>query len=214
MVGAAVLMAAAIILIPDMLQVPKKETPPAPTSTPQAAPLKTYTIDLHEPAGAAAAVQSKPDERAPPPEQVASEPPTPVARNENAQPRPESSAQTKVQAPPVAAIVKVEPPPVIKQPEVAPQPKPQPASPVVSAPRAPTSGGWVVQVGSFSKAGSAQSIADELQREGHNAFVMPFKSGGGTLYRVRVGPMEKAAAEDALRKIKGAHPKAAVVVHP
>jgi cell division protein FtsN len=42
---------------------------------------------------------------------------------------------------------------------------------------------------------------------------MPVKSGGTTLYRVRIGPMkDRASAEAALRDVKS--PGAAVVAHP
>ena len=45
----------------------------------------------------------------------------------------------------------------------------------------------------------------QLRDQGQSAFVMPVKSGGATLYRVRIGPMkDRASAEAALRDVKAA----------
>jgi cell division septation protein DedD len=44
---------------------------------------------------------------------------------------------------------------------------------------------------------------------------MPVKSGGATLYRVRIGPMpDRATAMETLRNVKQSSPGATVVVHP
>ncbi len=44
---------------------------------------------------------------------------------------------------------------------------------------------------------------------------MPVKSGGATLYRVRIGPMkDRASAESTLRDVKSSTPGAAIVSHP
>ena len=48
-------------------------------------------------------------------------------------------------------------------------------------------------------------MAKQLRDQGRSAFVMPVKSGGATLYRVRVGPLkDRASAEAALRDVKSA----------
>ncbi|MGH8189374.1 MAG: hypothetical protein ACREUC_22645, partial [Steroidobacteraceae bacterium] len=73
LVGAAVLMAAAIILIPEMLSGPDREaTDPEARSQTAAAKgdssLKTYTIDLSQSPGARVSTETV-DSRMPPPEQ-------------------------------------------------------------------------------------------------------------------------------------------------
>jgi DedD protein len=79
----------------------------------------------------------------------------------------------------------------------------------------PTSKGWAVQLGSFSKADTAENLALEVRTHGHKAFVMPVKTGGVTLYRVRVGPLADRAQADALqRELKSDNPGATVVPHP
>jgi cell division septation protein DedD len=58
-------------------------------------------------------------------------------------------------------------------------------------------------------------MVKELAQKGQKAFVMPVKSGGNTLYRVRLGPFaDRGAANDALRDVKGQVANAAVVAHP
>ena len=70
-----------------------------------------------------------------------------------------------------------------------------------------------MQVGTFSKEANAERLVKQLRDQGQSAFVMPVKSGGATLYRVRIGPMkDRASAEAALRDLKS--PGAKVVSHP
>jgi cell division septation protein DedD len=70
-----------------------------------------------------------------------------------------------------------------------------------------------VQVGTFSKEANAERLVKQLRDQGQSAFVMPLKSSGATLYRVRIGPMkDRASAEAALRDLKS--PGAKVVSHP
>ena len=72
-----------------------------------------------------------------------------------------------------------------------------------------------MQIGSFSKEATAERVAKQLRDQGQSAFVMPVKSGGATLYRVRVGPLkDRASAEAALRDVKSSAPGAAIVPHP
>jgi len=204
LVGAAVLMAAAIILIPEMLSGPDRKSP-ADSATAQArndAPIKTYTIDLSHSSSEqppAAVV----DNRAPPPEEL---PPTQAAPEQPAtgdQAKPEEPQQS--QPPPQA---------VVEQPTAATPAVREPDRPLASSAQAPTSARWAVQVGTFSKEANAERLVKQLRDQGQSAFVMPLKSSGGsTLYRVRIGPMQdRASAEAALRDLKS--PGAKVVSHP
>jgi DedD protein len=218
LVGAAVLMAAAIILIPEMLGGPDRGSRAEPAAQSRNdAPIKTYTIDLsHSPTTqpATAVVEN----RAPPPEEPpAAQSPSPPA----AEPQPAASDQAKPDVPQqtVAATPPPEPvrnepaKPVVEPPTSAPAPARTAARPLASNTAAPTSGGWAVQIGSYAKEATAERIAKQLRDQGQNAFVMPVKSGGATLYRVRIGPMkDRATAEAALRTVKSAG--ATIVAHP
>ena len=251
LIGAAVLVAAAVILIPEMLSGPKR---PATSSAPARAgevPMKTYTIDLNHSPGTQAAPPTV-TERAPPAETVSSDTPPPEqpATAPAVSPAPpESAAQAIVrndaearvpppQTIPESATVKPVPAPVAEQPRPAPPKAKEPERPAPAAPAArnqaapptvtkespkplapaaaaPTSKQWAVQLGSFSSKTGAERLAKEYEDRGQKAFVMPVKSGNNTLYRVRLGPFaERAAADDALRKVGNRVAGAAVVAHP
>ena len=67
----------------------------------------------------------------------------------------------------------------------------------------------------FASRATADRMVKDLSQQGQNAFVMPVKSASSTLYRVRIGPfVERGAANDALREVKGRVANAAVVAHP
>lgn len=210
-------MAAAVILIPEMLSGPDHDSADkqAQTAAGGAGAIKTYTIDLSQSPGAqppTATVQ--PDNRAPPPEETPSEMPAPA--EQPAQASPESKPVVPAEAP---AQRTPAPPPVVVQTPKAEPPKSEPRA-VASTPAAPRSAvpagkGWAVQLGSYSSEATAERLANEWRAKGQSAFVMPVTSGGKTLYRVRIGPSkDRAGAEAALKIVKASVPKAAVVAHP
>jgi DedD protein len=241
LIGAAVLVAAAVILIPEMLSGPKR---PATASAPARAgevPMKTYTIDLNQSPGAQAAPPTV-TEQTPPPETVPSDTPPPerpataptvsppperapqaVVRNDAEAKGPSPSPQTIPESLPVKPALA----PVIEQPRPAAAKAKEPerpapaavakesAKPLAPAASAPTSKQWAVQLGSFASKTGAERLAKEYEDRGQKAFVMPVKSGNNTLYRVRLGPFaERAAADEALRKVGNRVAGAAVVAHP
>ena len=90
---------------------------------------------------------------------------------------------SEVQASEAAAQVRqqvgeVKPRVVDLQPDAASQ---------VSAPTDPLIR-WVVQVGSFSAAGNAETLVARLRGEGLTAYTEAVSASGSTIYRVRVGP--------------------------
>jgi DedD protein len=223
LVGAAVLMAAAIILIPEMLSGPDRNADEPQRRTGAESTLKTYTIDLSQPLGASAAAKGV-DDRTPPPEEItpeggARDAEAPLSAN---QAKPEAgTAQTTTPVSPSA------PPTIASTPSIAAaEPRIESTRPakvtgqsqapaLASASSVPTSGNWAVQLGSFAKQATAERLASELRADGQPAFVMPVRAGAATLYRVRVGPMpDRAAAEAALRTLKAKASGAAVVAHP
>jgi DedD protein len=217
LVGAAVLMAAAVILIPEMLSGPDRESraEPAAAQSRSDSPIKTYTIDLsHSPSEQPP--QAVVENRVPPPEEP------PAAEPAAAQPAPTDQAKPEVPQQSAAVIPQPQsqptsqPPqqPVVEQPTASAPARAQPR-PLASGGQAPTSGRWAVQVGTFSKEANAQRLVKQLRDQGQSAFVMPVKTGAATLYRVRIGPMkDRASAEAVLRDVKSSTPGAAVVSHP
>jgi DedD protein len=232
LVGATVLVAAAVILIPEMLSGPKRtgDTTAKPASD---EPFKTYTIDLNRSPGATApqtAPQTAPlEEAAPPPEtespRIATElPPTSAPDSESPAEEPARSAQASPESatplpalPAQTAAAERSPEPTARpREERTPAARPvTPSQPVASLSSVPTSKGWAVQLGSFASRPTAERMAREFSGSGQAAFVMPVKSGANTLYRVRVGPFaDRTAANDALVGIKKRVANAAVVAHP
>ncbi len=215
LVGAAVLVAVAVILIPEMLSGPsdRKVEGSGGERAAEEGGVRTYTIDLGDRArsganeagvsaeATAATVEQTP---APPPEIV------PEARAPVAAPVPEKK-------------------PVMTGPAVAAAPEPRPEERPVSAVKAPqtsspppaparSSGGqaqpWVVQIGSFAKQATAEKLSQDLKQRGYASFVVPFKPGAQTLYRVRVGPMKARGDADAIvQKLKREGTAATVVTN-
>jgi DedD protein len=239
LIGAAVLMAAAIILIPEMLSGPSHDSADEQAQTASdregsgEASIKTYTIDLNKAPGSQLPTPvEQTDNRAPPPEETP--PPETTSAPSAAQPpvmaqaSPEPPAQTIPAQPaaaeqetPKPAAPKPQPP---KREPPKPESKPESAKPesravasATSAPKTavPTGKGWAVQLASYASEATAESVRNEWRAKGQSAFVMPVTTGGKTLYRVRIGPTkDRAGAEAVLKVVKASIPGAVVVTHP
>lgn len=225
------LVAAAVILIPEMLSGPRRSEAPAPPE--EQTPLKTFTIDFDRAsnAPAAAPIAERVDERAPP--QEIELPPADTPQSSNAAPASESSpagasaAQGNADSTPrAAAAPKPTPAPTTpaassgsakrtERQASASAPAPSAAKETPSVSQVPTQSGWAVQAGSFSSRASAERVARELSAAGHDVFVMPVKAQGRTLYRVRIGPFaDRGTANETLKRVKQRVANAAVVAHP
>ncbi len=77
-------------------------------------------------------------------------------------------------------------------------------------------GGWAVQLGSFSAPANADALAERLKGQGFAAFVQRVDVSNGRMYRVRVGPVaDRAEAESLARRVRDRSGEPAVVVeHP
>jgi len=86
----------------------------------------------------------------------------------------------------------------------APSPAPVPqAPPVASSPAGPGPGSWVVQVGSFSEQANAESERDRLRAAGFEVFVEPARAGDRRIFRVKIGPVSSRDAAEGLRERLG-----------
>ncbi len=62
---------------------------------------------------------------------------------------------------------------------------------------------WIVQLGSFTEEDNAQSLNKKLRTAGYPSFVEPLKRDGKISYRVRVGPeIKRSEADMLLKKLK------------
>jgi DedD protein len=198
LVGAAVLVAIAVWLIPWVLDGPEGplETNGSALQLPAAEepmPMRTQTLRL----GDAAEPSAEPLTAAVQP--LVAEPTPPIEV-----PPAESTAETpsaQSEAPAVAAVGP-EPEraaPAASPPATAPKPPPKPA------PAATATGDWTVQLGSFSEEANARRLAQRVGTFGYKAEVASLKSDGRTLYRVRVGPARSRAEADATASALKAH---------
>jgi|SRR5690606_2517319 len=174
-IGALVLVVAAVVFLPMLLS-GQDETEQVEVTVPDAPLLDDREI---------AAVTPPPlPEPAPVPEM-------PQAIGET----PESPAET-----PLPETAAIEPVTVVPEPEApvatpAPEPTPAPAE----QPAAAAAGGWVIQQASFSSDGNADSFRQTLAGQGYNAYTRSAQSGGKTIVRVYVGPLESREAAARVR---------------
>jgi DedD protein len=201
LIGATVLVALAVLLIPELLSGRKQESPAAAPDVATARGTRTFTIEL------AGGPQGATVNETPP--AVRNEPlPAPPATESATQPAPVPASQPGA-AEPVAPVT--EPAQRIAQ-AASPEPSPPSAPSVKSAlpepapapaPAIPGRGGWAVQVGAFGSAASAAKLVNQLQEAGYKAYVSPVSRSGKTLHRVRVGPeAERSEAESLVAGLK------------
>ena len=202
-VGALVLVVAALWLVPIFLDGPSGTTPTISETVElpgtASVPMQQKTIDL-------AARQAEPGDEPP----VVRELP---AADAVQTPVPEGQPDVRPQSPPAD---EPEPSTVAAAGNSRVQEAP-PAEPARSdpPPSQPSGDLWAVQLGSFSDAANAEKLAQGLRRDGVAAFIARVESEGKTMHRVRVGPIDGRDAADAqaLRLASSGHP-ARVVPHP
>ncbi len=160
LVGAAVLVAIAVVFIPMLLRPsPPEDSSVAAPSLPQRPGFSSSVVPVDQ-AGEAGATAGE----------VRAEPVRPVAAAPEPAPAPERAA-----APAPA-------------PEPAPGRPPAPApAPTAKAPPV-AKGEWVIQLGSFSNSRNASALAERLRAKGYPAFTRPADSARGPVTRVYVGP--------------------------
>jgi DedD protein len=205
LVGAAVLVAIAVWLIPWVLDGPEKnplETGPASLQLPAAqepVPMRTQTLKLGEPPAAAQPAATATEKTEAPAETV-------VAA---AAPEPTQPAPTAAPAGVAAPTTTVAPTPKLAAAATPPKPvMPPPAAAATSTAK----GDWTVQLGSFGDEGNARRLADRSSTFGYKANVASYKANGKTMYRVRVGAYGSKAQADATASALSAHGLTAKVV--
>ena len=196
LIGASILVALVVLVVPELLSGPKPNTATAP-SLPAAAPepVRNVTVDL---------TTSKAPE---------------TADNEPATPQTASSAEASAANSAVAETPAAPNPAPSGAAASVPAPtstgpgkslaKPAAARPalVESAVHSPTStvhgGSWSVQLGSFASRANADNLTRQVKGQGFSAFVLTGGSGTSVRYRVRVGPLaDRESAERMAAKLK------------
>jgi len=229
LVGAAVLVAIAVWLIPWVLDGPEDgaDIQASSLQLPSAEepmPMRTQTLKLGASAegaqSAPAQVNSPPREAAP----ATAEPPKDATASQGDEGRTtrgsapqgavadSTAAAAQAETTLAAATGPSERPPPTAAATVPPRPEPAtaPAQPKPEQPKAV--GDWTVQLGSFEDESNAKRLAQRAGTFGYKAEVSSVRSSGKTLYRVRVGPQATRAAADAAASALKAHGVEARVV--
>ena len=190
LLGAAVLIALAIIFVPMFL-----------SNTPQQTENTTLNLDIPK------APERKFETRTLPVVDTTATPaPAPAAADPNKVTTVDTKAPPKVDLQPDAA-----PAPT---PVATPAPKPPVATPAPVAPPAPApvaaaaEGRFAVNLGVYADRGHADALVAKLKKAGYSAYDESTDYQGKPAMRVRVGPFaDRAAAEGARLKIKQIEPK-------
>ena len=182
LVGASVLIALAVVVLPMLLGGrPDQSNPESQTIELPPKPAELDFETRRYPIGdekASASQEQEPESRRPLPSPRTTEKP-----ESEPEPEPEMAQETPVEDRPVQ-----ESPPPVASIEVESQKAPD-ISPVESEPLPTTGNGrYVVQVASFGAADNAKRLSETLGGYGYNVRVDEIKSDVGTLHRVRVGP--------------------------
>lgn len=191
LVGAAVLIALAVIFLPMLLEGPSRmENSVLQGNIPEMPekPANMINIPL----------------QVPPPFEELEKAPAP-ARAEP--PAARGTVEAKVKQPSASPVAETGSPPA----------KVVPVSPAGLAQKKETrlTQGWAVQVGSFSTQANANRLRDELRGKGFPAYVEEVKLNSGASYRVRVGPMSgRTDAEAVQAKLAAVEMRGIVVTHP
>ncbi|HZD52288.1 MAG TPA: SPOR domain-containing protein [Woeseiaceae bacterium] len=78
-----------------------------------------------------------------------------------------------------------------------------------------STGMWAVQLGSFSNKANADRLAANLRKEGYAAFLSRLQTASGELNRVRIGPQkDRESAEAVAARLREEGFKGQVVPHP
>jgi len=230
LVGATILVALIVLIVPELLSGPKRAALP-PLAQDMPASTRSVTVDLSTnrttPSGGAATAAADPGGA--PPAGVAAAP-----GNDGA-PAAASTAGGGTGAAGADAsgdlAATPEPPPQENSPTVTTLRAQEPAGPALDSrgppPRSGSSAGpvpveapqphhvWAVQLGSFASKVNAEKLAHQLQaRGGPGVYIVSSGAGSSLRYRVRMGPLgDRSAAERAAAKLKAAgHP--ATIVTP
>jgi DedD protein len=207
LVGATILVALIVLIVPELLSGPKRPgLPPLAAGLP-AAPSRSVVVDL-----ATSKATAEPESGA-----ASQAAPAEAPNNTDAAEESTHTASAEPAAPSAPSVA------TLKAQNAAPAPLETPASPPKSASAGPRSAApaeatavprhaWAVQLGSFASKANADRLAHRLQASGGSFYVVAGGSGSALRYRVRMGPLtDRGAAERALVKLKAQGHSATIV---
>lgn len=196
LVGAAVLVAIGVWLIPWVLDGPENPVENTPNSlqlpaAEEPVPMRSQTLRIGAPE----------EEPAAAPGAVPAEMPATVTSPAPVEP-PAAAPAPPAREPETPAVAAAPPPAPAPQAATPPAPAPRPAA---APPATAAKGDWVVQLGSFGSEDNARRLAQRAGTFGYKANVSNTRSGTRTMYRVRVGPYEARREAEVAASALGAH---------
>jgi DedD protein len=183
LIGASILVALIVLVVPELLSGPKPKPEPAtaghaPIIAPE--PTRNVTVDLTTSKAPASSEEQVPAANAAPAAASAPAASAPAAST----PAASAPAVSTISAPPATS----------------------PADSVETAARSPISsarGSWAVQLGSFANRANSEGLVHQLKAQGFSAYVLSGGSGPALRYRVRIGPLaDRQSAERMAAKLK------------
>jgi len=218
LIGAAVLVALAVIFIPMVLEKPNPTVPdmgavPQEDALPHGGELRDLDVGESQtlklpPISAVSDQEAAAFANVAPAAGTAA--PEPAAQADTGEPStqeepPEDETGASVEATTPAAPADAQSTAAAAKP--APAEKAAPPTQVAKAESAAApSGNWVIQVGSFGNQSNATALRDKLRADGYTTQVERVALGSGETFRVRVGPyLDKAAAEETAAKLGKSH---------
>ncbi len=223
LVGATILVAVIVLVVPELLSGPKHPALPPLAAGLPTTPTRSVSVDLAtnrataEPEAAAASQAAPAEAPNPTPNAPAARPPagSGAASATSGPPSTDAGEPAAASAPSVMTL---------KAQNAAQPPLETPASPPKSSTMTRSAGpvdaavaprhNWAVQLGSFVSKANADRLVHQMQASGGSFYVAPGGSGSTLRYRVRMGPLaDRGAAERALAKLK-AQGHAATIVTP
>lgn len=200
LIGASILVALIVLVVPELLSGPRPSALSAPRPATAPEPTRNVTVDLatsKAPANSEVEPAVTPGSPSSPGQSAA------MSASEGAAvaPAPPVAASPVVAAPPVA------PPSVVAAAAATSSSTAAPARPgaVETAVSSPISlrAAWAVQLGSFANRSNAENLSHQLKGQGFPVYVLPGGSGASVRYRVRVGPLaNRDTAERTAAKLK------------
>jgi DedD protein len=221
LIGAAVLVALGVWLIPWLLDGRQEQVELATSSSAVRLPapdgplpVRTQTLDVD-----AAKSDSRASDPHPDAAEAAAAPSVAETTVAAAEPAPIAPAPVQesapVQKPPSAAkqppdhgtTQRVATAAPAAAPATAPKPVPKPTTSAAAATAQPAAahGDWAVQLGSFGAEDNAKKLAQKVNVYGYKPEVANVRTSGGAMYRVRVGPYKSRAEADATASALSAH---------
>jgi DedD protein len=207
LVGATILVALIVIIVPELLSGPKQPALPPLAAGLPATPTRSVLVDLgtNKTTAEPESASQPPPAQAPTPAAPASAPSAAAPSAEEPPPASTPSVTTlRAQSVPQAPLETPSAPP--KSASTATRTIPPPET------QAPAHHAWAVQLGSFASKANAERLMRRLQASGGTFYVVSGGSGAALRYRVRMGPLaDRAAAEHALAKLKAQGHSATIV---